>query len=165
MAKIGIFYASGKGDTKKACEYLAGKIGGELIAVKEANGEDFEKYDVLILASPSYDFAELHGDWKAKLGALKSANLSGKLVALVGVGNQERHPDSFVGGIVDFLPCVKDARLVGQSEKDGYDFKYSQAFIGGKFIGLALDTKGDANYEARIGKWVSLLNPEIHIFR
>ena len=95
MAKIGIFYASGKGDTKKACEYLAGKIGGELIAVKEANGEDFEKYDVLILASPSYDFAELHGDWKAKLGALKSASLSGKLVALVGVGNQERHPDSF----------------------------------------------------------------------
>ena len=73
--KIGIFYATGKGDTRSVCEYLANSLGADLKEVKTANKSDFEGYDVLILASSSYGFGELHGDWIEKLPELKAANL------------------------------------------------------------------------------------------
>ncbi|MDO5045897.1 flavodoxin domain-containing protein [Campylobacter sp.] len=159
---IGIFYATGKGDTQKACEYVASKLGAEVKAVKDvAQASEFEGFDLLILASSSYGFGELHDDWKAKLNLLKEANLKGKKVALIGVGNQERHGDNFCGGMVEFLPFVKGAVLVGASEKDEYKFDYSSSFINGKFIGLALDTKGDKEYEKRIDKWVSKIKAQI----
>ncbi|MBE3021361.1 flavodoxin domain-containing protein [Campylobacter sp. 7477a] len=161
MSKVAIFYATGKGDTKKACEYLGGKLNAKVLPVNEVTKAVFEEQDILILASSSYGFGELHDDWKNKLSELKEANLKGKKVAIVAVGNQERHADSFVSGVVDFLPCIKDAILIGQSELDGYKFDSSSAFINGKFIGLALDTKGDKEYEARIDKWVIALKEQI----
>ena len=97
--KIGIFYATGKGDTRSVCEYLANSLGADLKEVKTANKSDFEGYDVLILASSSYGFGELHGDWIEKLPELKAANLKDKKVAIVGVGNQAKHADSFCGGV------------------------------------------------------------------
>ena len=160
--KVGIFYATGKGDTQKACEYIAGKLGAEIYAVKDVKeGSEFEKFDLLILASSSYGFGALHDDWKAKLETLKEADVKGKKTALVGVGNQARHADNFCGGVVEFLPCIKGAALIGATEKDGYVFDYSSAFINGKFIGLALDTKGDKEYEKRIDKWVGEIKNQI----
>ncbi|WP_172199684.1 flavodoxin domain-containing protein [Campylobacter sp. RM16188] len=162
---IGIFYATGKGDTQKACEYAAAKFGDEVKVIKAVKdvvqSNEFEGFDLLILASSSYGFGELHEDWKAKLGLLKEANLKGKKVALIGVGNQERHGDNFCGGIVEFLPFVKGASLLGAKDKDGYKFDYSSAFINGKFIGLVLDTKGDKEYEKRIDKWASDIKAQI----
>ena len=65
---IGIFYASAKGHTKAACEYLAGKVSGaQLIDVKDAKAEDFAKFDVIIVAAPSYGDGELQADWVEKL--------------------------------------------------------------------------------------------------
>lgn len=159
--KTAIFYATGKGDTKKVAEYIGAKLNADLIEVKDANKDDFEKYDFLILASSSYGYGELHGDWVEKLSELKSANLKGKKVALVGVGNQQRHADSFCGGIVDFLGAIKTADIIGQSDQDGYKFEKSQAFINGKFIGLVLDTKGDSEYEKRIDKWLDSVKNSI----
>ncbi|EJP74458.1 flavodoxin domain-containing protein [Campylobacter sp. FOBRC14] len=161
MSKIGIFYATGKGDTQKACEYLASKLTAEILPVKDAGSEDFLKFDLLILASPSYGFGELQKDWEAKLETLKNADLSGKKVAILAVGNQERHPDSFCGGAVEFLPYIKKARLIGAMPNDGYKFDHSQSFINGKFIGLAIDTKGDAAYEAKLDKWAKQLKAEL----
>lgn len=159
---IGIFYATGKGDTQKACEYLAQKLGAKVGAVKDVKeASEFEGFDLLILASSSYGFGELHDDWKVKLPLLKEANLKGKKVAIVAVGNQERHGDNFCGAAVEFLPFIKGAVLLGASEKDGYKFDYSSAFINGKFIGLALDTKGDKEYEKRIDKWVGEIKAQI----
>ncbi|MBR8463958.1 flavodoxin domain-containing protein [Campylobacter sp. faydin G-24] len=159
--KIGIFYATGKGDTQKVSEYISLKLGGDAIAVKDAVSEDFTKFDVLILASSSYGYAELHADWVDKLAELKKADLKGKKVALVGVGNQERHADSFCGGIVDFLPAIKKATLIGHSVNNDYKFSHSPAFINGKFIGLVLDTKGDSGYTSKIDAWVEQLKTEV----
>ena len=52
---IGIFYASAKGHTKTACEYLAGKLGAQLVEVKDATAQDFAKFDV-ILATATASF-------------------------------------------------------------------------------------------------------------
>jgi len=37
---------------------------------------------------------------------------------------------------------------------DGYKFNHSAFLLNGKFIGLALDVKGDENYAKRIDKWI-----------
>ena len=149
---IGIFYASAKGHTKAACEYLAGKVSGaQLIDVKDAKAEDFAKFDVIIVAAPSYGDGELQADWVEKLPLLKAAILA--------VGNQANHPQTLFSGAVDFLPYLKDAQIFGASDVDGYKFNHSAFFINGKFIGLALDVKGDENYSKRIDKWVEENKP------
>ena len=68
--RIGIFYASAKGHTKTACEYLAGKLGAQLVEVKDATAQDFAKFDVIIVAAPSYGDGELFADWTEKLPLL-----------------------------------------------------------------------------------------------
>lgn len=159
---IGIFYATGKGDTKKACEYLGEKLNAKVIAVKDvASASEFEGFDLLILASSSYGFGDLHDDWSQKLNLLREANLKGKKVAIIGVGNQARHADSFCGGVVEFLPCIKGSILLGSSDQNGYKFDNSSAFINGKFIGLMLDTKGDSEYEKRIDEWARAIKSQI----
>ena len=93
---IGIFYASAKGHTKAACEYLAGKVSGaQLIDVKDAKAEDFAKFDVIIVAAPSYGDGELQADWVEKLPLLK-AGCKGKKAAILAVGNQANHPQTLL---------------------------------------------------------------------
>ena len=159
---IGIFYASAKGHTKAACEYLAGKVSGaQLIDVKDAKAaEDFAKFDVIIVAAPSYGDGELQADWVEKLPLLK-AGCKGKKAAILAVGNQTNHPQTLFSGAVDFLPYLKDAQIFGASDVDGYKFNHSAFFINGKFAGLALDVKGDENYSKRIDKWVEENKPTL----
>jgi len=157
---IGIFYASAKGHTKSACEYLAGKLGAQLVEVKDATAQDFAKFDVIIVAAPSYGDGELSADWTEKLPLLKAGS-KGKKAAIVAVGNQANHPQTLFSGAVDFLPYLKDAQIFGASDADGYKFNHSAFFINGKFAGLALDVKGDENYAKRIDKWVEENKPTI----
>ena len=65
---VGIFYTTTKGHTKSACEYLAGKIGAQIIDVKGAGAEDFAKFDVIIAAAPSYGDGELQSETAAFKG-------------------------------------------------------------------------------------------------
>lgn len=159
--RVGIFYASTKGHTKAACEYLAGKLSGaQLIEVKGATADDFAKFDVIIAAAPSYGDGELQGDWAEKLPLLKVGS-KGKKAAIMAVGNQANHPQTLFGGAVDFLPYLKDAQVFGASDVDGYKFDHSAFVINGKFAGLALDVKGDADYAKRIDKWVEENKPNL----
>ena len=157
---IGIFYASAKGHTKAACEYLAGKLGAQLVEVKDATEQDFAKFDIIIVAAPSYGDGELFADWTEKLPLLKAGS-KGKKAAIVAVGNQANHPQTLFSGAVDFLPYLKDAQIFGASDADGYKFNHSAFFINGKLAGLALDVKGDENYAKRIDKWVEENKPTI----
>lgn len=115
----------------------------------------------MILASSSYGFGELQDDWLNSIGLLDDVNFEGKKVALVGVGNQTRHGDSFCSSIVEFLPKIKSAKKIGASEVGGYKFINSASYINGKFIGLCVDFKGDENWEQRVKNWCENLKSEI----
>lgn len=153
MEKIGIFYGSSGGNTKEVSEFIAEKLGAEVTNIKDAKIEDFDKFTKFIFATSSYGFGELQDDWFEKIELLDEVDFKEKTVALVGVGGLARHADSFCSSLVDFLPRIKGANLVGQSDLDGYKIKKSSAFINGKFIGLCVDFKGDKNWQSRVEKW------------
>ena len=84
----------------------------------------------------------------------------GKTLALVGVGGQVKHPTTFLDGLVEFLPLIRGAKLVGATDIDGYAFKNSLSFINGKFVGLAIDYKNDENWQKRADKWIEDIKSE-----
>ena len=94
-------------------------------------------------------------DWGGKVKLLHTVDFSGKNVAIVGVGSQERHPDSFCSGAADFYDKLRysGARFVGDVCSCEYEFKFSRMERGGRMLGLCLD-KGDAKVAEKIDGWV-----------
>ncbi|CAD7287367.1 flavodoxin domain-containing protein [Campylobacter suis] len=162
MAKTGIFYATGKGFTKTACEILASELGGaEIFDIENTDVAKISRFELIILASSTYGDGELAPAWKDKLDELDELDeldFTGKKVALLGVGNRERHGDHFAESIVHFLPKIKNATLVGKDRSDYTGFNASLAReANGEFIGLVLDIKGDEEYAKRISAWAKKL--------
>lgn len=159
---VAIFYASKNGATKEVANLIKTELGAEIFCIKDVkNTHEFEKFETLIFASSNYGFGQLNDDWLEKIDLLNGVNFDNKKVALVGVGNQERHPKSFCSNLVDFLPKIKAAKKIGMSEKNGYEFDESAAFINGKFIGLCVDFKGDLHWQNRVKSWCENLKAQI----
>ncbi|MDA3090768.1 flavodoxin domain-containing protein [Campylobacter sp. CS_ED2] len=154
MAKL-LVYATKGGDTKVVGEYIANKLGFEAKEAKDLTADDLANANALVLAVSTHGDGQIHAKFDDKLDLLNSTDLGGKKVALVGVGNQERHPDDFCSGLAAFLPVLKKANLVGLWGAEGYKFNYSRAFINGKFLGLTIDFKGDKEWQTRADKWIS----------
>lgn len=160
MSKIGVIYGSNSGDTKEVAQYIAANFDSEIIDVKDLEAEFFTKFDKFIFAASTHGQGELQKDFKAKLNLVAEADFSGKTIALVGVGGQVKHPTTFLDGLVEFLPLIRGAKLVGSSDVDGYKFSHSLAFINGKFVGACIDFKNDPEWKARADKWVASIKGE-----
>lgn len=160
MAKVGIVYGSNAGDTKVVAEYISQSFDSEVIDAKDLTIDFLTKYDKLIFAASTHGHGELQKDFKAKLDIIAEAEFIGKILALVGVGGQVKHPTTFLDGLVEFLPLIRGAKLVGATDIDGYAFKNSLSFINGKFIGLAIDYKNDKDWQARADKWIESIKSE-----
>lgn len=155
MANGMIIYASKAGATKAVSEIIAKELDFDILNAKELTSEVFSEYDNFIFASSTYGDGALNPDWKDKLDILEDANLESKTIALVGIGNQERHGEHFCGGMAKFLEKIKGVNVIGQTELNGYKFNNSEFFKDGKFFGLAVDFKGDENYQKRVLDWVN----------
>lgn len=151
--KILTIYASKNGATKEICEFIKESINCDLCNCAQIEKDLIAKYDGFIIATPSYGFAELCDCWKKNLKKLKDCEID-KKVALLGTGGIKRHSNSFCGALVDFLPALKRAEIIGQTEEKEYKFTHSPAFINGKFIGLCVDFKDDSNWKDRVRNWV-----------
>ena len=88
------------------------------------------------------------------------ADLWGKTLALVGLGGLEKHPDTFNDGLVEFLPVIRGAKLVGAYANPGYEFKASLAFIHGKFIGFVTDIHKDEQWQSKADAWLASIKAE-----
>lgn len=75
------------------------------------------------------------------LPQLAAADLSGKVVAIFGLGDQEKYLNEFVDaiGLIHDACMARGARLIGYWLTAGYEFAASQAVDGDHFLGLALD--------------------------
>ncbi|HDX8144246.1 TPA: flavodoxin domain-containing protein [Campylobacter fetus] len=160
MSKIGVIYGSNQGDTKEVAEYIASKFDSEIINATDLTADFFTKFDKFIFAASTHGHGELQKDFKAKLGLVAEADFNGKTIALVGIGGQVKHGSTFLDGLVEFLPLIRGAKLVGSSQVDGYKFSHSLSFINGKFIGASIDFKNDPNWKARADKWVDSVKNE-----
>ncbi len=175
MAKIGIFFGTDTGNTRKIAKSLAKKLGDAADApvnVNKAAIEDLLKYDSLILGSPTLGDGELPGlsaggeneSWEEFLPNLKGVDLTGKTIALFGLGDQEGYPDNFVDalGIIHKRVKAEGATVVGEWPTDGYDFKKSKAVVDGKFVGLVLDLDNQKDLtDERVDAWLELVKPAL----
>ena len=160
MKKIGIFYASKGGATKAFAEQMAQKVDADIFDMKETEVTAIADYKNVVLMASSYFFGALAEDWGSKVKLLHTVDFNGKNVAVVGVGSQERHPDSFCSGAADFFDKLRfsGARFVGDVCPCGYEFHFSRMERGGRMLGLCLD-KGDAKAAEKIDEWVKAVQP------
>ena len=175
MAKIGTFFGTDTGRTRLIAKQIAKKLGEAAdppVNIGRTTPADFLTYEALIVGSPTLGDGELPGQsvglsqpsWEEFLPQLTDADLSGKTVAIFGLGDQKKYPNEFVdaiGHLHDAL-AARGARLVGRWPTAGYEFAASQAVDGDQFLGLALDQHHQPVLtEQRIDTWLSQIKPEL----
>ena len=95
--KTGIFYGSTTGTTEAIAEKVGALLGADVMPV--ADIDKVEEYEFVIFATSTWGMGDLQDDWMDGIDALKAKNLTGKKVALIGVGDQAAFGDTFVDGI------------------------------------------------------------------
>jgi len=175
MAKIGIFFGTDTGNTRKIAKAIAKKIGDEAakpLNINRSSVADMLEYDYLILGSPTLGDGELPGltagteeeNWEEFLPELSSADLTGKTIALYGMGDQVGYPDNFVDALGIIYEDLEDtgAKFVGNWSTAGYEYNSSRALNDDDdFVGLVLDQENQSDkHEERINAWLELIMPE-----
>lgn len=175
MAKVGIFFGTDTGTTRRIAKTIAKSLGAETadkpVNIRNAAVADLLNYEVLILGTPTYGDGELPGkstgnlseSWEEFLPKLKGMDFSGKKVALYGPGDQKKYTGNFVSALRylhdAFAEC--GAEIIGLCAADeDYVFKQSKAVINGQFVGLALDEENQRDLTPhRLDTWLSRLEP------
>ena len=175
MAKIGIFFGTDTGRTRLIAKQIAKKLGDLADApvnIGRTTLADFLAYDALIVGSPTLGDGMLPGEstglsqpsWEEFVPQLAEADLSGKTIAIFGLGDQKKYADEFVDaiGLLHDVFVARGARLVGRWPTAGYDFAASKAVDGDDFLGLALDQHHQPVLtEERIETWLAQIKPEL----
>ena len=174
MTKIGIFFGTETGTTRLIAKKIHKVLGDELAAkpvnVNRTTAAEFLQYNALILGVPSYGDAALPGrsagcieaNWEEFLNEAKEMDLSGKRIALFGLGAQERYSDRFASSMIQLHRILKSygADIVGAWSTVGYDFKHSASVIDGQFVGLVIDQRTQGMLtDQRIQAWVEQVKP------
>ena len=176
MARIGIFFGSNTGNTRKIAKMIKKRFpDDDLMAdplnVNKATPELIASYDHLILGTPTLGEGLLpglaadcqHESWAEFLPRLADVDFSGKTVALYGLGDQEKYPDNFVDALGELYEFVtaRGAKVVGAWPTDGYDFIASKAEKDGEFVGLVLDQDNQKQLsDDRLETWLMLISQE-----
>lgn len=165
MKKIGLFYGSTTGRTRKVAEQLKKEFGTrsiDIFDIKAVNPKDILKYDNLIFGTSAWGVGDMQDDWEAFIDDVVDLDLSKKRIALYGLGDQVEYPGSFVDGL-GTMYCrmpVKD-HIVGFTSTEGYEYYFSSAEKDGKFVGLALDEDSQSKLTSgRVKKWATQLKKE-----
>ena len=165
--KTGIFYGFNAGKTLGVASRIVEKFGKNKIEVndvEEITAEKFMSYDLIILGASTWFDGELPSYWDEFLPELENANLSGKKMAIFGLGNQKGYPDNFGDAVGIFAELFesKGAQLIGFTSTEGYDFEKSKALRGKKFSGLLIDEDIQSDLtESRVKSWIKQIKEEI----
>lgn len=166
MKKIGIFYGSSTGTTTNIAMRISemlGLLSADVHNVAGLHIEAVNRYDILILGTPTWGIGELQDDWEIFLPKLKKMDLSGKKVALFGIGDSSSYSDTFCDGMGTLYWEVQNTgcTFCGAVPAYSYTFDASTAVINDKFVGLPIDEVNENHLtNERIAQWVSQLKSE-----
>jgi flavodoxin I len=168
MSKIGIFYGSSGGNTKDIAGKIAAKLGvgkADVYDVASAKASDLAACDALLFGSSTWGLGDLQDDWEDFIRTVKSADLSGKKIALFGCGDSSSYSDTFCDAMGKIYQAVKDkATVIGAVDTDGYSFDASEAVVDSRFVGLPLDEDNESRQtDERISRWTAALKEELAI--
>jgi len=161
-----IFYASDAGNTEDIAQRIAKKLGDiEIFDIGSTAIEKIKEYDKLIFGISTWGEGDMQGDWEDIIDDFSKIDLSGKTVALFGLGDQDGYGDTFVDAMGTLYEKVMamGAHVVGAFDIDSdYDYESSTAIVDDKFVGLAIDEDNQEELsEARIDRWVAQLKDQI----
>jgi len=175
MAKIGLFFGTDTGKTRKVAKMIKKKFDDELmdkpVNVNRCSPEDIAAFDYLILGTPTLGEGLLPGlsadceneSWEEFLPQLEDIDFTGKTVAIYGLGDQVGYGEEFVDAMIEIYESVteKGAKVVGAWPTEGYEFEHSEAIVDDKFVGLALDLDNQQNLtEERLDTWLKMIAPD-----
>jgi len=167
MAKIGLFYDTDTGNTRKVAKMILKHFDEddiELKAIKKVEPADFEKYSAFIIGTPTLGEGELPENWNEFLPQLDSMDFSGKTIALFGLGDQEEYAHEFVDGLGILYEKFDDlgASFIGFWPQEGYEYDISRAELDGEFVGLVLDQDNQSDQTAeRVSTWLEQVKPAL----
>ena len=171
-SQIGIVYGSTDGHTAEIAARLKEMLddliplaedGVELLDVAEYHLDALLDFDCIVLGVPTWNTGQLQRDWEAALEDFAELDLSGRRVAIFGLGDQAGYPDTFADAMIFLADQVRacGATLVGAWPIDGYSFRYSWAVEEGHFVGLVLDEHNQPELtEPRLRRWAAILQKE-----
>ncbi len=175
MAKVGIFFGSDTGKTRKVAKLIQDAFASDEVAapvnINKAGIDDLLAYDYLILGTPTLGDGVLPGldcdcqaeSWAEFVPELEAADLAGKKVALFGLGDQTSYGDAFVDALGELYDIVSEAgaSVVGFWPNEGYEFNSSNALDGDDFVGLVIDQDNQSSLTPeRVKTWVASLKSE-----
>lgn len=167
--KIGLFYGSTTCYTEMAAEKIQAIIGADIVSLYNIKDEPLAKaseYDFLIFGISTWDFGELQEDWESHWDDVDTVDLSGKTIALFGMGDQIGYGQWFQDalGMLHDKIAPQGVNFIGFWPNDEqYEFEGSKALTedASQFVGLALDE--ETQYELsdeRIANWVTQILTE-----
>ena len=99
MSKTIVVYGSTTGTCESIAQTLGDQLGAEVINVADLTADQLAEADNIVLGTSTWGAGELQDDWYDGVNVVKSANLSGKRVALFGCGDSASYSDTFCGGM------------------------------------------------------------------
>src|SRR6056297_202951 len=159
MAKARIFYGSSTGNTQRIAEEL-GDLIESVTDIAKASPDDLASAEALILGVSTWEDGQLQEDWADFFPELDGMDLSGKTVALFGLGDAYGFSGEFVNALGTLYRKVRErgATVVGAWPTDGYDFDDSSAVVDGRFVGLVIDEENEADLsDERVAQWADTI--------
>ncbi|WP_394174356.1 flavodoxin FldB [Thalassotalea litorea] len=159
--KIGLFYGSTTCYTEMAAEKIQATIGEDLVEIfniKDVPLNQCEDFDIIIFGISTWDFGELQEDWESSWDDIATLNLSNKIVALFGLGDQQGYGEWFQDalGMLHDQVIITNPSIIGYWPNEGYEFSASKALSEDQqfFVGLALDDECQYDLtDQRIEQW------------
>lgn len=156
------------GNTEVVAGYIAEKAGLEAVDIADCDAETMGGFDGLIVGAPTWhtgaDTERSGTSWDDFLyGDLTNVDLSGKKVAVFGVGDQAGYSENFCDAMDELVTCFKGqgADIVGAWSADGYEHEESKSIADGKFVGLACDEDNQSDLsEERVSAWLEQIKGE-----
>lgn len=173
MKKIGLFYGSTTGFTEEVAGLIKEKLNeaiSNLVEDFDIRSEQIKKiedFEYLIIGSSTWNIGELQDDWDAIFTDLDDLDMTGRKLAIFGLGDQYGYPDNFCDaiGILGGKFQELGAELFGFTDlDDSYEFEDSLGLKDGRWQGLALDEDNQNDLtEDRVDKWLEKVLVEFKI--
>ncbi|MEM9465627.1 MAG: flavodoxin [Actinomycetota bacterium] len=165
-----VVYGTDTGNTQDVARRITERLdnlglGVDMHDIEHIDVAQILDYEFVILGIPTWDYGGIQGDWEELEETLPQLDLSNKVIALYGLGDQNGYAEFYVDAMGWLYEKLQNsnASFVGSWPTDGYDFDASRAANADKtrFCGLALDEDGQSDLtDARIEAWIDQILSE-----
>lgn len=172
MALVGLFFGSSTGHTEDVAYQIKAELDKRAPGLTDIHNigattpEQFMSYQYLICGIPTWNTGQLQDDWDFFLPKIIGMDMSGKQVAIFGLGDQNGYGFNFLDavGLLAEALLENDADILGLWSTDGYEFNESIGEYEGKFLGLGIDEDGQPELTSpRINQWVTQILKEFKL--